>query len=74
MIEFKSNFCHDYIILFTLIYIFILAVTFLSFLSNRDAYIDESRKPRVKAMTGSYLEYLFGQDEDQLVTSLSLTT
>ncbi|XP_075064844.1 F-box and leucine-rich repeat protein 13 [Mixophyes fleayi] len=33
-----------------------------------DVYIDDTRKPRVKAMTGSYLEYLFGQDEDQLVS------
>ncbi|KAM9313239.1 F-box and leucine-rich repeat protein 13 [Gastrophryne carolinensis] len=33
-----------------------------------DAYIDEIQKPRLKAMTGSYLEYLFGQDEDQLVS------
>ncbi|XP_063783067.1 F-box and leucine-rich repeat protein 13 isoform X2 [Pseudophryne corroboree] len=35
---------------------------------ERDVYIDERRKPRVKAMAGSYLEYLFGQDEDQLVS------
>ncbi|KAM4037567.1 F-box and leucine-rich repeat protein 13 isoform 1-T1 [Anomaloglossus baeobatrachus] len=33
-----------------------------------DTYIDDSRKPKVKAMAGSYLEYLFGQDEDQLVS------
>ncbi|XP_068132322.1 F-box and leucine-rich repeat protein 13 isoform X2 [Hyperolius riggenbachi] len=33
-----------------------------------DTYIDEAQKPRVKAVTGSYLEYLFGQDEDQLVS------
>ncbi|KAM5173064.1 F-box and leucine-rich repeat protein 13 [Mantella aurantiaca] len=33
-----------------------------------DAYIDETKKPKIKAMTGSYLEYLFGQDEDQLVS------
>ncbi|KAG8577140.1 hypothetical protein GDO81_010077 [Engystomops pustulosus] len=33
-----------------------------------DSYIDDSRKPKVKAVTGSYLEYLFGQDEDQLVS------
>ncbi|XP_040199413.1 dynein regulatory complex subunit 6 [Rana temporaria] len=33
-----------------------------------DAYIDEAQKPKIKAMTGSYLEYLFGQDEDQLVS------
>ncbi|XP_040268915.1 dynein regulatory complex subunit 6 [Bufo bufo] len=33
-----------------------------------DSYIDDSRKPKVKAMAGSYLEYLFGQDEDQLVS------
>ncbi|XP_073475702.1 F-box and leucine-rich repeat protein 13 [Aquarana catesbeiana] len=33
-----------------------------------DAYIDEARKPKIKTMTGSYLEYLFGQDEDQLVS------
>ncbi|XP_066448080.1 F-box and leucine-rich repeat protein 13 isoform X2 [Eleutherodactylus coqui] len=33
-----------------------------------DACIDDSRKPKVKAMAGSYLEYLFGQDEDELVS------
>ncbi|XP_056429458.1 dynein regulatory complex subunit 6 isoform X1 [Hyla sarda] len=33
-----------------------------------DSYIDDSRKPKVKAMAGSYFEYLYGQDEDQLVS------
>ncbi|KAM8972109.1 F-box and leucine-rich repeat protein 13 [Pelodytes ibericus] len=33
-----------------------------------DVFIDEAQKPRIKAMTGSYLEYLFGKDEDQLVS------
>eukprot|EP00079_Xenopus_tropicalis_P023226 XP_012815465.1 PREDICTED: F-box/LRR-repeat protein 13 isoform X2 [Xenopus tropicalis] len=34
-----------------------------------DAFIEEAKKPKFKAMTGSYLEYLFGRDEDQLVSS-----
>ncbi|XP_075713437.1 F-box and leucine-rich repeat protein 13 isoform X2 [Rhinoderma darwinii] len=33
-----------------------------------DTCIDDSKKPRVKAMAGSYLEYIFGPDEDQLVS------
>ncbi|XP_063304225.1 F-box and leucine-rich repeat protein 13 [Pelobates fuscus] len=33
-----------------------------------DVFIDESKKPRIRAMAGSYLEYFFGQDEDQLVS------
>ncbi|XP_075455745.1 F-box and leucine-rich repeat protein 13 isoform X2 [Ascaphus truei] len=33
-----------------------------------DAFIDEAKKPKVKAMTGSYLEYLFGSEDDQSVS------
>ncbi|KAM4676673.1 F-box and leucine-rich repeat protein 13 [Discoglossus pictus] len=33
-----------------------------------DMFIDEAKRPKVKAQTGSYLEYLFGQDEDHLVS------
>ncbi|XP_053572511.1 dynein regulatory complex subunit 6 [Bombina bombina] len=33
-----------------------------------DMFIDESKKPKIKALAGSYLEFLFGQDEDQLVS------
>ncbi|KAM4748907.1 F-box and leucine-rich repeat protein 13 [Rhinophrynus dorsalis] len=33
-----------------------------------DVFIDEAKKPKVKALAGSYLEYLFGQNEDQLVS------
>ncbi|XP_053320247.1 dynein regulatory complex subunit 6 [Spea bombifrons] len=33
-----------------------------------DVFIDETKKPKIKAVAGSYLDHLFGQDEDVLVS------